>query len=156
MCECTTISEGALYNLISTSYFLCNLVPKPRMIKRYFGVVCLLALLVSCEEEVREKDLTTDKNKVTSDSIVNESLDSVQPILQFEKRLDTIQIPGDQVKVDSILIDTLINSEASEFPEEIKYFESEWDDPNYVGTPCEYLNGECVRHVHKQNVDPPN
>lgn len=156
MWECTTISEGALYKLISTSYFLCNLLPKSRIIKRYFGVGCLLVLLVSCKEEVKEKDLTTEKSNVTSDSIVNESLDSVQPILQFEKKLDLIQIPRDRVKVDSVLIDTLISSEAPEFPEEIKYFESEWDDPNYVGTPCEYLNGECVRHVHKQNVDPPN
>lgn len=33
---------------------------------------------------------------------------------------------------------------------DVKKYRDERDDPNYIETPCEIVNGECIRHNHKE------
>ncbi len=33
---------------------------------------------------------------------------------------------------------------------DIEYPKDPMDDPDYIGTPCEFMNGECIRHNHKK------
>lgn len=68
---------------------------------------------------------------------------------------------GDSTKVKSTNGDTAQtitngNHKKVKVPDLNEAPPSVWDDPDYVGTPCEYFNGECVMHQHKKPLVPPN
>lgn len=37
---------------------------------------------------------------------------------------------------------------------DVNKYKSVRDDPDYIGTPCEIVNGECIRHNHKDESQP--
>ena len=39
---------------------------------------------------------------------------------------------------------------------DVNKYKSVRDDPDYIGTPCEYVNSKCIRHNHKNNEEQPN
>lgn len=83
---------------------------------------------VEVETRAMEIEPTQEDNKIELDSIV-------------EKREKPLQ------KESSSSSDTTVG--VKELPVEKDYYESERDNPDYIGTPCEMLNGKCYRHNHK-------
>lgn len=106
----------------------------------------------STNYKAKSKDLTTPSSTNTSEQ--NSKVDSIVS--------DTTSV----TKTESDHKDTVVKkSEESDEREEdnkainideavdIKKQRDVRDDPGYIGTPCELIEGECIRHDHSEQND---
>ena len=119
-----------------------------------FTVCTSIFMLIfhSCSNEELD-DNTVPSNGTTIDSLDAHSTSEFNDSVTDSTDLNSYTIDASQITGRS---DTNhVPIEEIELPIEKDYYESVWDDPDYVGTPCQYVDGECVRHQHKKQVDPP-
>jgi hypothetical protein len=113
--------------------------------KTFFYTLLTICILNSCNnqsqslilpEKEQSKTILIDTNSIKStllkDTCLNDSTILIQKV-----KANHIEKPVKKVVTEPKVI-----------PEEKLYYESVRDDPNYVGTPCRMINGECINHKH--------
>lgn len=104
-----------------------------------------ILLQTSCENDTSKhqiKEIDPIIEKETSiDSINQEFKDSTLVIPKTSESKDTShkkKVSKQETKAINI-----------EDAEDVNKYRNVRDDPDYIGTPCKMVNGECIRHDHK-------
>lgn len=124
-----------------------------------FILLITILTLSSCEDsnstsqEIETSNIEKVDSKVNSepetivDSIVQKDQDSIQIIEKTTEPKDT-----SVEKKESEHESKAINIEDAQ---DVNKNRNVRDDPDYIGTPCEMVNGECIRHDHKNQEELP-
>lgn len=74
-------------------------------------------------------------------------------IVEHNKGIDTVQnLSTEKIKGISVQKKKASDSTSTKSVKElidIDYFLDPFEDPDYIGTPCDDWNGKCTRHNHK-------
>lgn len=93
-----------------------------------------------------------------NENIFENNLDDVKVndhtnIVENNKEIDIVQnLSTDQIKSISVQKKKATDSGLTKSVKElidIDYYFDPFEDPDYIGTPCDDLNGKCTRHNHK-------
>lgn len=111
-----------------------------------------ILILISCENSnsTNKEVETNNSEKVDStvnsepetivDSIAQKDYDSTHDIQEIPEPKDT-SVEKKESKQESKAVN-IKNALDVNKNRNVR------DDPDYIGTPCEYLDGECIRHDH--------
>ena len=107
--------------------------------------LALFILLASsgCESDSAPMSQDNKKVKAPTTSIENVQLsDTTQPdSVKLKEEPNSTKVKSPEKK----------DLKPKEMPIDDGSYENVMDDPNYIGTPCEMVNGECIRHNHSNN-----
>lgn len=99
-----------------------------------------MLISVGCQTSEPQKT----QNDVTN---TNDQIEIKKTISANEKDIDTsftVTTPKPVLKKKKTIIKPI---EAAD-PIDVDFIRDPFDDPNYIGTPCDDVNGRCTRHNH--------
>ncbi|MDX1651604.1 MAG: hypothetical protein R3277_03870 [Brumimicrobium sp.] len=82
-----------------------------------------------------------------SDSKKDDTAQVVEEPTVKKKVSTSVQPKEDTTEGKAISIDDALD---------VNKYKSVRDDPDYIGTPCKYVKGECIIHDHGNNGESPN
>lgn len=82
----------------------------------------------------------TLESELVVDSIVDDTIPDIKKVPKQKDKSTLEETKEDKDDDNSVNIEDAID---------VNNYKSVRDDPDYIGTPCEYVDGECIRHNHK-------
>ena len=119
----------------------------------------ILLFQTSCENSVSSNKEIGNSNpdkidstialerKLVADSIVDDSIKDIKKVPKEKDKSTPKEKKDDKTEDNSINIEDALD---------VNKYKSVRDDPDYFGTPCEYVNSKCIRHNHKNYEEQPN
>lgn len=127
---------------------------------KQLSFILLITILIqsSCQNSnsTNIKVETNNSEKVDS-TIITEPEPVVDTIDQ--KNQDTAQVTQKAAKPKDTFVEKDENKQETkainiEDALDVNKYINVGDDPDYIGTPCEIVNGECIRHDHDNQNQP--
>lgn len=126
------------------------------MHRQTFIALITILTLISCESNIsKNKDVETSIPEEIDSTVTLEAYPIIDTIeYDTEKVIEKSPVEKDTAaeKEKSNAEDNSINIEDAL---DVNKYKSVRDDPDYIGTPCEYLDGKCIRHNHKKAEELP-
>lgn len=132
--------------------------------KKLFVIALLMSIALSCNapEDTSNKKIKKDREEKleTKQDSINNSNDTVNSDISSKiNDADSIENTGPKEANTEIVVDksTEVQKETNKDNAvnigdvvDTDTVKSVMDKPGYVGTPCKYVEGECIRHDHNK------